>query len=208
MIRVFVVDDHEIIRFALRKLIGETPDMVLAGEAIDGGQFLSAAMRIPFDVLVLDLSLPRVSGAEVLRRMRQRRADLPVVVFSVAPENEHALRLLRSGASAYLSKERLLDELLTAIRTVAGGRPYITDRLAELMLNSDGVDRRPHEQLSRREYEVFSLIIRGRSVSEIAAEIDVTPSTVSNHLHSVKQKLGAHSIADVIRYAHGNGLAS
>lgn len=158
-------------------------------------------------MLVLDLSLPRMSGTEVLHRLRARRPGLPIVILSMYPEDQYALHLLREGASAYLSKDRPTEDLLAALRKVSRGGTYLTDTMAEQALRPVATaGGMPHERLSPREREVFLLILQGRSVSEIAAEIDLNISTVSNHLRRIKEKLSARTIAEVVSYAHRAGL--
>ncbi len=207
MIRVFVADDHAIVRDGLRQLIASSADLRVVGEAIDGRQVLSAIDTLECDVVILDLSLPRVGGAEVLRRLKALRPSLPVVVLTMYPEDQYACTLLRSGASAYLCKDRPSQELLEAIRQVAGGRPYITETIAQRFLAAPRAeDAPPHARLTAREHQVFTLIIQGRTSSEIAAELDLTAGTVSNHLAKIKEKLDSHSLADVVRYAHRAGL--
>jgi DNA-binding NarL/FixJ family response regulator len=208
MIRVFIADDHSIVRHGLRDLIASTGDMKVVGEATDGRQLLNQAPSLECDVLILDLSLPRVSGPEVLRRLRQIRPSLPVLVLTMYPEDQYAVALLKNGASAYLCKDRPSTELLEAIRRLAAGRTYFTETLAQRFLTAGGADdNQPlHAKLSAREHQVFTLIIQGRTSSEIAAELDLTAGTVSNHLAKIKEKLGAHSVAEVVRYAYRAGL--
>ncbi|MFT3775447.1 MAG: response regulator transcription factor [Minicystis sp.] len=206
MIKVFIADDHAVVRRGLQLMIEATDDMVVVGSAADGAAALHAPEIDACDVLLLDLSLPRVSGAEVLRRLRARRAAFPIVILSMYPEDQYALQLLREGASAYLSKDRPPEELLAALRKAAAGGTYVTDTLAEHALRGDAPGP-PHTRLSPREQHVFRLIVEGRSVSEIAAELDLSMSTVSNHLRHVKDKLSVNTIAEVIGYAHRAGLS-
>ena len=206
MIRVFIADDHAIVRHGLKELISTTGDMRVVGEAIDGRQLLNLAPKLECDVIILDLSLPKVSGPEVLRRLRQLRPTLPVLVLTMYPEDQYALALLKSGASAYLCKDRPSTEVLEAIRKVAAGRTYFTETIAQRILTRGNDDEAPHTRLSAREHQVFTLIIQGRTSSEIAAELDLTAGTVSNHLAKIKEKLGAHSVAEVVKYAYRAGL--
>jgi DNA-binding NarL/FixJ family response regulator len=206
MIRVFIADDHAIVRHGLRELIAATDDMKVVGEAADGRALLNQAPTLACDVLILDLSLPRVNGPEVLKRIKALRPSLPVVVLTMYPEDQFALTLLRSGASAYLCKDRPSSELLEAIRRVAAGRSYFTETIAEQLMAGEKSDGPPHARLTAREHQVFTLIIQGRTSSEIAAELDLTAGTVSNHLAKIKEKLGAHSLAEIVRYAYRAGL--
>jgi DNA-binding NarL/FixJ family response regulator len=179
----------------------------VAGTAADGRAALLAPALDTCDVLLLDLSLPRVSGAEVLRQIHARRPHLPIVILSMYPEDQYALHLMREGAAAYLSKDRPPEELLAALRKVAAGSSYLTDTLAKQALRGKAADEGlPHTRFSPREHEVFLLVVAGRSVSEIAAELDLGVSTVSNHLRHVKDKLGVRTVAEIIGYAHRAGL--
>ena len=208
MIRVFIADDHAIVRHGLRDLISAAPDMRVVGEATDGRQLLNQAEALDCDVLILDLSLPKVGGPEVLRRLKQQRPTLPIVVLTMYPEDQYAVALLRSGASAYLCKDRPSHELIDAVRRVAQGGTYFTETIAQRFLAADagGRDEPAHAKLTAREHQVFTLVIQGRSGAEIAAELDLTAGTVSNHLAKIKEKLGAHSVAEIVRYAYRAGL--
>ncbi len=201
-VRVFLADDHGVVRVGLRKLIEAEPDLTVVGEAENGRQVLVADGKDAWDVVVLDLSLPRVGGIEVLRRLRAEHPRVRIVVLSMYPEDEYAPRLLGEGAAAYLSKDRPPEEVLAAIRAVHAGRSFPTGPAARAA--DDG--KRAHARLSAREYQVFTLLFQGRTVSEIAAELDLRVSTVSNHVAHVKEKLGARTVADIVAYAHRAGL--
>lgn len=207
MIRVFIADDHAIVRHGLRQLIEGTGDMQLEGQAADGRELLAAAETGTWDVLVLDLSLPKVSGLEALRRLRELRPRLAVVVLSMYAEEQYAVPVMRAGAAAYLSKDRPGEDLLAAIRKAAAGGTYVTETVAEQVLRAPEKGQKlPHETLTAREYQIFTLIVHGSTVSEIAAELDLTAGTVSGHLQKVKTKLGVHSVAEIVSYAHRMGF--
>jgi DNA-binding NarL/FixJ family response regulator len=198
MIRVFVADDHAVVRVGLRTLIADEPDLELVGEAEHGWQVLQAEGKERWDVLVLDISLPRLNGMEVLRRIREELPRLRVVVMSMYPEAHYAARMRELGAAAYVSKEHPVEEVIRAIRSVASGTNAASP--------SAPLEAMPHRSLSPREYRIFTLVSQGASVSEIAAELGLTASTVSVHLHHVKQKLEVRSIGEIVRYAHRIGL--
>jgi DNA-binding NarL/FixJ family response regulator len=209
MIRIFIADDHAVLRRGLQLMLEATDTMVVVGTASNGRAALQAPEIDTCDVLILDLSMPRVSGVEVLRQLRERRPELPIVILSMYPEDQYALHLLREGASAYLSKDRPPEDLLKAVRKVVSGGTYLTDTLAEQALHGAGAERGPpHARLSPREQEVFRLIVAGRSVSEVAAELDLNMSTVSNHVRHIKDKLSVRTTAEIIGYAHRVGLTS
>lgn len=206
MIRVIVADDHPIVRHGLGRLIDLEPDLVLVAEAADGAELIATLGQHPCDVLVLDLSLPHLRGLELLAAIKERWPALAVLVFSVHPEDNFSLYLMDAGAAGYLSKDRVIEQVLGAIRCVAAGRPYITDRLAELgrELGSDALA--PHQRLSVREHQVFIRVIQGMNVSAIAAELEISASTASNHLSRIREKLGVESNGEILIYAVRAGL--
>jgi DNA-binding NarL/FixJ family response regulator len=202
VIRIFIADDHPIVRQGLRELIGRQPDMQVVGEAEDGHAVVNAEARSTWDVLLLDLSLPRLSGVEVVRRLRAERASTRIVVLSMYPEDQYARRLMEEGASAYLSKSLAPQEVLRALRTVAAGEIYTPPGRERSEPPTPG---EPHKNLSARENQVFMRITQGRTVTEIAAELDLSVSTVSTHVTNIKNKLKVRSIGDIINYAHSVG---
>lgn len=208
MIRAYIADDHAVVREGMRRLFETSGDITVVGEATDGRAVLNALETADWDVLVLDLSLPVVSGLEVLRRVRAQRPDMPIVVLSMYPEKDFGPRVVAEGAAAYVSKERPLADVESAIREAV--KPHEPASGASSGHGHTppppGAQGLPHEALSAREYQVFMLVIEGRTNVEMAAELDLVASTVSNHLAKVKQKLGAKSIADIVAYAHRLGL--
>jgi DNA-binding NarL/FixJ family response regulator len=199
MIRVYLADDHGIVRDGLRKVLALEADLAVVGEAADGDAALADPAQPRCDVLVLDLSLPKVSGLEVLRRLRAAHPALRVVVLSMYAEDQYAAVVRAEGATAYVSKAQPPADLVAAIRAAARG-----ERSAQGPRAQDAAP--PHATLTGRERQVFTLIIQGLKVSEVAAELGLSLSTVSNHLGRVKEKLGAHTVADVVAYAHRVGL--
>ncbi|HVV88284.1 MAG TPA: response regulator transcription factor [Kofleriaceae bacterium] len=205
-IRVFLADDHALVRLGLRQLLDREPDVSVVGEADDGRRVLLAEGKDDWDVLVLDVSLPKVGGIEVLRRLRAEHPRLKVVMLSMYPEDQYAERMVAQGAAAYLSKDRAPEEVLSAIRAVHAGRAW-SGAAIPLYLDDEAADGRPaHTRLTAREYQVFTLLFQGSTVTEIAAELDLRASTVSNHVARIKEKLNAHSIAEIVGYAHRAGL--
>jgi two-component system invasion response regulator UvrY len=208
MIRVFLADDHAIVRDGLRRLLIETPGMEVAGESATGRGVLDQLGRgVLCDVLVLDLSLEDMGGVEVLRQVRERAPKLPVIVLSMYPEAQYAVRILRMGAAAYLSKGRSSQELVEAIRTVAQGRRYVTAEAADALVTAGAATGGPaHERLSEREHQVFLLVAEGLSPGDIAAQLNLAPSTVSSHLIHIREKLGMRTNGEVVQYAFRAGL--
>jgi two-component system, NarL family, invasion response regulator UvrY len=200
---VSLADDHAIFRRGLRDLLEETGRVRVVGEFATGRAVLNADAASLGEVLVLDLSLPKVPGTEVLARMRERHPTLRVVVLSMYAEEHFATRMVRAGARAYLSKTRPPEEVVARVIAVAEGRDEVD--LIEAAGRAE-LPLLPHERLSAREHQVFILLAQGRGAGEIAAELDLSASTVSNHLAKVREKLGANSNAEVIRYAYAAGL--
>lgn len=203
MIRVFIADDHAVVRSGLRAMVNAADDFEFAGEAKDGRECLEALKVLDADVLLLDLSLPRISGLEVLKRLAQERPKLKILVLSMYAEAQYAGPTRELGAAGYLSKDRSLEEVEQAIRALGGGEAFPADFQVK---ESGSGNRAPHELFSAREYQIFFLLLQGRANADIAAELDLVPSTVSNHTTSVKQKLGVKTLAEVVSYAHRMGL--
>ncbi len=201
-VRVLVADDHALVRKGLQQVIKEqAPDMVV-GEATDGEQVLSMVRKEKWDVLVLDIGMPKRSGLEILQELRTTQPKLPVLILSVHPEDQYAIRVLKAGAAGYLSKDSALDELVDAIRKAVSGGRYVSASLAEkLALGlSGGLDKLPHETLSDREMTVLLKMGAGMSVGEIADELALSVKTVSTYRMRILEKMGYKSNADLIRY--------
>lgn len=208
MLRIAIVDDHEIVRAGFREMLGEEIDLRIEFEAASGEDALAHLRETGCDVILLDLSLPGQSGVDVLRTVRQRYDDLRVLVLTGFPEERYAVAMIRNGADGYLCKDCDRDELVRAIRTVAQGRRYVSARAAELLadeLAGDG-SAVPHEQLSERELQVFLRLARGESVSDIAASLALSVKTVSTYRARLLDKLEVASNAELAAYAIRHGL--
>jgi two-component system invasion response regulator UvrY len=208
MIRVLVADDHAVVRRGVLQILDETPDMVAAGEAKTGREVLRQVQQHSYDVVVLDIAMPDGSGLDVLKQLEALKPDLRVLILSMYPEKQYAIRALKAGAAGYLTKESAPDELVTAIRKVAQGGRYITQTLAEKMAADLGgtAEKLPHEALSDREYEVMCLLASGKTVTQAAAELSLSVKTVSTYRARILQKLRLKSTAEIIRYALQQGL--
>lgn len=209
MIRVLVVDDHAVVRRGLIQILSEASDMVTAAEASNGREALQALDQEHFDVVVLDISLPDMDGIEVLKQARSRQPGLAVLILSIHSEKQYALRVLKAGASGYLSKDSSPDELVSAIRKVASGQRYVSLSLAERLVEQVGPnapEKPAHETLSDREYEVMCLLAAGKTVSEIANQLSLGVTTVSSYRTRILRKLGLKNTAEIIRYALERGL--
>jgi DNA-binding NarL/FixJ family response regulator len=200
---VLVADDHAIIRDGLKKILADTDDLVVAGEASNGHTVLEQVKQRDWDLLVLDLSMPGRHGLELIKLLKSERPKLPILIFSMHQEEQFAVRAFRAGASGYLSKEGDSDLILPAMRKVAAGGTYISPKVAELLATdiSPNSQALPHTLLSDREYEVFSRILKGVSLTEIAAELSLSIKTVSTHKSHILIKMGMTSQVDLVRYA-------
>jgi two-component system, NarL family, invasion response regulator UvrY len=208
MIRLFIADDHPVVRAGLRGIIEGEADFEVVGEAVDGREMLARIGRTPAEVLLLDVSMPGPGFLEVLQSLRQDHPRLAVLVLSVHPEDQYAVRALRAGAAGYLTKDHSPEELVAAIRKVHRGGKYVSPSLAEkLAVGLEvGASDRPHEQLSNREYDVLCLLGSGRTVKEIATRLALSPKTVSTYRARVLEKMGLTTNADLVRYAAQHGL--
>lgn len=205
MIRIFVADDHALVRDGLARIVELTGDMTVSGEAADARTTVLRCRETPPDVLVLDLSLPDGGGVEVIRQLHAELPELPIVVYSMYPEEQYGATMLRAGAAAYLSKTRATEELLTAVRRVAAGRRYVTDTIADRLVSKD-TDASPHEGLTERERQILQLLAEGLTTSDISNQLFVSQSTVSTHVKSIRDKLGVRTRSEVIHYAFRHGL--
>jgi len=201
---VIIADDHVLIREGLRKVLAREPDMRVVGEARNGPELIALLQSTPADVVLLDINMPGDGSIETLQRIAALRPGLPVLMISVLPEEQVALRFLRLGAAGYVSKEAAADELVNAIRSVVRGVRYVSPALAERLAAGRG--RPSHELLSRRELEVLRLIAGGRSVKEIADKLDLSVSTVHTHRTHILDKLNLRSDVELARYAVSNRL--
>ena len=206
MIRVFIADDHPIFAQGLAGFVSAMPDMEVVAIAEDGHRALQLADETEWDVAVLDISMPRFNGLEVLRRLVKSFPERKVLLLSQFPESQFGARALREGAAGYVSKSDPPEHAVEAIRCVAAGRRMPLSPASHDDTNRPPESRLPHETLTPREYQVFTLVAGGRGVTEVAVELDVAPSTVSNHLLHIKEKLGAATIGGIVSYAHRMGL--
>jgi DNA-binding NarL/FixJ family response regulator len=208
MIRALIADDHAVVRQGLKQILGDTPEMVVAGEATTGQEVLDKIRAETWDVVVLDISMPDRSGLDILKQLRSERPKLPVLVLSMHSEDQYAMRVLKAGASGYLTKDSAPDELVKAIRKVVSGGTYVSSLLAEKLAFEIGTDssRLPHETLSDREFQVLRLIAAGKSVTEIAAQLYLSVKTVSTYRARMLEKMNLTTNAELMHYAMQNHL--
>ena len=206
--RVAVVDDHQLVRIGLKQIIESQPDFTWAGEARTGREALTLLRTAPCDVLLLDLSLPDMSGLDVLRQIRAHHDTVATLVLSAYPENQYGLNVLRAGASGFISKSADDSELCRAIRAAVRGGRYVSPELAEMLVNGmQGAPGEPrHSVLSEREFQIFCKLAEGSSVSEIAAKLFLSVKTVSTYRTRILEKMSMRTNADITYYAIKNNL--
>src|SRR5215471_17791484 len=205
--RIFVADDHALFREGVKSLLAEEPDLVVAGEAATAQETLQRRRNEVGEVVLLEISLPDGSGIDLLRQIRPHKPDLPILILSMHPEEQFAVNLLRAGATGYITKDAVPQQVVQAIRTLLNGRKYISPAVAQILAEDVGGDSRPlHEQLSEREFQVFCKLAAGRSVGEIATELFLSNKTVSTYRARILEKMTAKSNADLTYYAIKNGL--
>jgi DNA-binding NarL/FixJ family response regulator len=208
MIKILVVDDHVIVREGLKRILLDTPDMVVADEASNSQEVTKKIWDNDYDLILLDISLPGRSGLDVLKQLKCTKPEVPILILSVHPEEQYALRSLRAGAAGYLTKQSAPDELVGAIRKVANGRKYITSSIGEKLAFGLEVDSRklPHETLSDREYQVMCMIGSGKTVKEIAETLSLSVKTISTHRTHILNKMQMNNNAQLTHYAIKNAL--
>jgi DNA-binding NarL/FixJ family response regulator len=208
MIKAIVCDDHPIFREGLKKIVSQTRDIAIADEVSDGTTLMEKTKAHRYDVVILDISLPGASGLDVLKDLRSAGYEMPVLILSMHPEEQYAVRALRAGASGYVAKASVPEELITAIRKVAAGRKYVSSSLADQLASElEGpADRSSHEKLSDREFQIMCMIASGRRVKEIAADLRLSPATVGTYRARILSKLSLQSNAELIRYTIENKL--
>jgi two-component system, NarL family, invasion response regulator UvrY len=197
-----IVDDHAIVRIGLKQLVQDAYPYATISEAGSGRDALMLLDRARWDLAILDVNLPDQNGVELLKTIKMRQPSLPVMMLSLHPEAQYALRALKAGAAAYLTKERALEELVTAIKQVLAGRKFITATLAERLATVafSPVEQLPHERLSDREFQVLCAIGQGKTVSAIAGDLSLSVKTISTYRTRLLDKLQMKNTTDLIRY--------
>ena len=209
MIKILLVDDHEVVRQGLRQIMAGSSDMAVTGEAATGREALDEAFKDDYDVVILDISLPDISGFEVLRGLKEQKLAIAVLMLSVHPESRYAMRALKMGASGYLTKRSSSDELTMAVRKIATGGKYVTSSLAEKLasyLEGDFAETPLVDTLSDQEQQVLRLLVSGKTIKQIAAEMFISPKTVYTYNRRLLQKLNLQSNVELIRYSIENEL--
>jgi DNA-binding NarL/FixJ family response regulator len=209
VIRIVIADDHPVVRQGIRQIVGAAGDMVIADEATDGWELLQRARSTPHDLVLLDLSMPATDGLDVLKQLKRERPKVPVVILTMSPEEQFAIRALKAGAAGYLIKEGAPIELVAAIRkAVAGGR-YLSARVAETLADHlvANVEGPLHDGLSDREYQVMRMIAAGKPTRHIAEELALSAKTVSTYRARIFEKMRMRSPAELAAYVVRNQLS-
>jgi two-component system invasion response regulator UvrY len=208
MIKVLIADDHALIRKGLKQLLDDTDDMRVTGEAENGMQAVRMVEDASYDVVLLDISMPDKHGIDVLKQLKANQPQLPVLILSMHPEEQYALRSMKAGAAGYLNKQSAPMQLVTAIRQVASGKKYISTELAEQLADglSQGYQELLHQTLSNREYQTLCLMASGKKLSEMADIISLSPKTVSVYRSRLLEKMKLKNNAEAIHYAISNHL--
>jgi DNA-binding NarL/FixJ family response regulator len=208
MIKILIADDHTIMREGLKRILDGIDDIQVVAEAVDGYDTLAKARVGNFDVLLMDLSMPGRSGVDLIRQIRDEMPKVPILILTMHEEEQYAVRAIRAGAKGYLTKESAGTQLVTAIRKVASGRPYISIEVAEqLAMSAMPADNNlPHTQLSDREFEVFGHLVRGKTITEIADLLHLSVKTVSTHKTRIMQKMALYTLSDLVQYAVAHQL--
>ena len=203
MIRILIADDHAVVREGVKSILSEVPDITVAGEAANGQEALEKIAQKAYDLVLMDIAMPGRDGLEILKEIKAQKPKLPVLVLSMFPEEQYAMRALKSGASGYLTKESIPDELIKAVRKITQGGKYISSSFSEkfiLSMDSD-TERPPHESLSDREYQVMRMIASGKTLKEIAEALFLSVKTVSTYRARILEKMGMKNNAELTHYA-------
>jgi two-component system, NarL family, invasion response regulator UvrY len=207
-IKILIADDHPIVRAGFKQVISDMPDMLVADEAGNGQEVLNLIGKKDYDLVLLDISMPGRSGLEILKDLKSEKPKLPVLILSIYPEEQYAIRALRAGASGYMTKASAPNELILAIRKISEGGKYISASLAEKLayyLDGDAA-KPPHETLSDREYQVMLMIASGKTVTEIANELCLSVKTISTYRTHILEKMKMKNNAEITLYAVQNKL--
>ena len=207
-LRILIADDHAVIRKGLKQILLESFPDAHINEAVDAEEVTAKTISETWDIIITDLSMPGRSGLDVAQDIKQNFPKIPVLILSIHPEEQYAIRALKSGASGYISKDAATEELVGAVKRLLAGKKYISSEIADKLANGVGIDQHitPHELLSNREYEIFIMLAQGKQVSEIAEQLHLGVTTISTYRNRLLTKMGLKNNTDLIRYALDNQL--
>jgi len=203
--KIIIADDHAVVRKGLKQILMEMSGVKVVEEVDNGPALIEKITNDSFDFVVLDISMPGQSGLQALKEIRDRKPKLPVLILSIHPEEQYALRALKGGASGYITKDSAPEELVKAIQKILSGHKYITQSITDKLADNFG-DKLPHELLSDREYEVFAMIAVGKTITDIGAELSLSVKTVSTYKSRIYDKMGMTSRTELTLYAIQNKL--
>jgi DNA-binding NarL/FixJ family response regulator len=208
MIKILLADDHPIIIKGLKQIIEEEDDMKVTGEAKNGNEALDLMRKNDYDIAILDITMPKKTGVEVIEEMKYLKKKIPVLVLSVHPEDQFAMRVLKTGAKGYMTKESAPENIVDAIKKIINGGKYISPTLAEKILSDINSDRdeAPHETLSNREFQIIVMIASGKTLKEIAEELNLNIKTISTYRQRILEKMNMTSNSELTRYVLDNRL--
>ncbi len=206
--KILVVDDHEIVRNGIARIVSEEILGSKVQEADNGFDAIKIARRENLSLIIMDMSMPEITGLEVLKQLRSEAIKIPILILSIHPENQYALRVLKAGGNGYITKECPRGELVNAVRIILGGKKYISTGVAEklAMRFDDDMTKEQHELISDRELQVLKLIATGKTVTEVATELNLSVATVSTYRGRLLDKMGMKNNAELTVYAINNGL--
>jgi two-component system invasion response regulator UvrY len=208
--RIIIADDHAVVRTGLQLILDETSDLSIDGEARNGQELLDKLQDSDYNLVILDISMPGKDAMDVLIEIKSRWENLPVVIFSMNPDEVYAIRMIKNGASAYVNKETKPKQIIEILRTVLSGRKYFSplhsEMMAEMVADPDKSKALPHQALTDREFQIFSMLASGVRKSEIAEKLAISKNTLSNHRNNIMKKMNISSNSELIRYAIQNGI--
>ncbi|MCX6148913.1 MAG: response regulator transcription factor [Ignavibacteriales bacterium] len=206
--KVLIADDHTIVREGLKQIVMSMDEKYSVEEAGDGHETLTKIEKNRYDLIILDISMPGLSGLDILKMMKDRKEKAHILILSMHPQEQYAIRALRLGASGYLCKNSIYEELTLAVKKIAAGGKYISAALAEKIIfeKEDELNKLPHEKLSEREFQIMYMIANGRSLKEIACELFISDKTVSTYRMRILEKMGLNKNAELTQYAIRNNL--
>jgi DNA-binding NarL/FixJ family response regulator len=206
--KVLITDDHPIVRQGLKQLLRETFDSIVVDEAANGTEALDKIKKEKYEIVLLDIAMPGMNGLEVLKEIQKFNKTLPVLIISIYPEDQYALRCLKAGASGYLTKDTASDELTLAVERILSGKKYVSPTLADKLARhlNEGTPKLPHELLSDREDQVMRYIASGKTATEIATELNLSVKTINTYRNRILKKMQIKNSAELIRYAVQNQL--
>jgi two-component system, NarL family, invasion response regulator UvrY len=208
MIKVIIADDHSVVRQGLRQIISEVSNMEISDEAENGNELFQKILKNQYDIIILDIKMPGTNIIDLIKNIKLHKAHIPILILSMYPEEQYAVRVIKAGASGYLTKESAPNELVNAIQKIANGGKYINAKLAEQLADQlgDEYEIPKHETLSDREFQVFQMISAGKSVKGISQELNLSEKTVSTYRSRVLQKMKLENNAELTHYAFKHNL--